>query len=650
MTIPLMRGDESKKALRELCEDLKLKNKTMVEVGVYAGESAEIFAQYCAQVYAIDPWLVGMSLADGAGSPEYLEMIPEVEQAFDERIKTIPNIKKIKAFDYEVISMFHDETLDFVYIDALHTEAEMLRQIDAWLPKIKPGGAIGGHDFCDYFSGIKKAVLAKLGQPDKVYSDIGNSWIKYKIKMPVHFIVTGEEFGYFYYLSVMSALKTQNASSVTIWAAKDIKNTFYLELLKNRVQLKKIDCPEFPALAGQPEHFIKAHMKDYLNYKNLYENGGLYLDLDTFCISDVTMLLGDKELVVPTDARKPEDFRYHYNGAILLGKRDSPLLAEALTTATTRLNRKPEDFPWGLTGPILISEVVFKHEKDIFIPEFRVCGGYAGDEIGQLYKEDLNINLDPKVRVIHLFAGVSNRLGGFFDNITPAFVGKSSSLIARTIRSVLSENEWNIKLSGEKMSEEWNTATKWESEWWAGCFNTFGEELKQTVYMKKMGFESFNNTGHTFAQKIEADKVLDIGGGPCSLLLKAVGFKKGTVIDPCSYPMWVHQRYKEAGIKYIVQKAEDMDITKRYDLVLIYNVLQHTENPEKIIKNALAVSKEVRIFEWLHVSKSIGHIHVLTTELLNEWLGGNGKEELLHESGCDGIAYYGIFKGARFNE
>ena len=469
--------------------------------------------------------------------------------------------------------------------------------------------------------------------------------------MPLHFIVTGQEFGYFYYLSVLSALKTQNYSVVTIWTICDVSSP-YLDLLKDKVQIRKVDCPSFSALAGKPDHFVKSHLKDYLNYKTLYEQGGLYLDLDTFSISDVTYLLGDKELVVPTDAERPEDFKYHYNGAILMGKKGSPLLLEALAECEKRLNQT-EEFRWGMTGPILISEIVFKHEEDIFIPEFRECGGFAGHEITSIYKNDLNTELDPKVRVIHLFAGVSNKDGGLFNAINPQWVDNSNSLIARTIKSVLIEDEWNMKEiflqeKKTKMSEEWMTASNWESMWWnAGSY--FSEELKQVIYARKMGLEEFDNHGHSFSYKFNGESIIDLGGGPCSLLIRGVGYKSATVLDPCSYPGWVAQRYLSLGINYIVRKAEDLDVSQKYDIVLMYNVLQHTEDPELIVKNALSVCKELRIFEWVNVPKSAGHIHVLTEEKLNEWLGGVGKTEVLTgECGCRGTCYYGIFRGAHY--
>ena len=81
-----------------------------------------------------------------------------------------------------------------------------------------------------------------------------------------------------------------------------------------------------------------------------------------------------------------------------------------------------------------------------------------------------------------------------------------------------------------------------------------------------------------------------------------------------------------------------------FDEAWIYNVLQHTENPKKVIENAQRVANTIRIFEWVNTGINIGHIHNLTESKLNEWLGGYGKVETFNgQWNCYGKAYYGIF-------
>lgn len=53
---------------------------------------------------------------------------------------------------------FEDKSLDFVFIDADHVYENVKKDIQAWLPKIKPGGIIAGHDYCEAHPGVIQAV------------------------------------------------------------------------------------------------------------------------------------------------------------------------------------------------------------------------------------------------------------------------------------------------------------------------------------------------------------------------------------------------------------------------------------------------------------------------------------------------------------
>lgn len=148
-----MRGGENTKGLRELIEYLP-ENLTMIEVGSYAGESAVIFAETMAHITCIDAWT------------GYAE---DAEEAFDNRIRDIPNITKIKA-RFEDVDL---EPADFVYIDGEHDYESVRKDIDQWLPKARR--FIGGHDYKEKFPGVMKAVDETFGEPKKVFSD--SSWL-----------------------------------------------------------------------------------------------------------------------------------------------------------------------------------------------------------------------------------------------------------------------------------------------------------------------------------------------------------------------------------------------------------------------------------------------------------------------------------------
>lgn len=190
----------------------------------------------------------------------------------------------------------------------------------------------------------------------------------------------------------------------------------------------------------------------------------------------------------------------------------------------------------------------------------------------------------------------------------------------------------------------WEDDQEFERSWWGDCTNTFTEETKQLTYGYKMGLTAYSNNGKWPCYNLEGLRILDIGGGPVSMLLKCEN--RGdhcTVSDPCKYPAWVSARYFLANISLLTIKGEDFD-KGQWDEVWIYNVLQHTENPEKIIQNARNISPLIRIFEWIDIPAHEGHPQELKEEDLNKWLGGTGTTEWLNENGCHGRSYYGVFQ------
>lgn len=187
------------------------------------------------------------------------------------------------------------------------------------------------------------------------------------------------------------------------------------------------------------------------------------------------------------------------------------------------------------------------------------------------------------------------------------------------------------------------TAQQWEADWWGDCANTFGEEAKQLSYAHRMGLVNEPFKGKWPVYDLAGRSVLDLGGGPTSMLLKTRNGRDLTVVDPCVYPDWVAARYEQAGIDYAVEPAETYNDGFGYDEVWIYNVLQHVVDPEACIATARAHAPLLRIFEWLDTSVCDGHPHTLTAAELNRWIGGTGTVEQINENGCVGSCYYGAF-------
>ncbi len=202
----------------------------------------------------------------------------------------------------------------------------------------------------------------------------------------------------------------------------------------------------------------------------------------------------------------------------------------------------------------------------------------------------------------------------------------------------------------QKRLTRWREAQHWEKSWWGDCRNTYNEETKQFLYADRMGLTQVADNKTPFRFDMGGKLILDIGGGPVSLLLKCDNVK-GKVIDPLQFPKWVEERYKVVGIEYDRIKAEEIKVKNKFDEVWCYNVLEHVEDPHRVLETMKKVGKLIRIFEWLETRVNIGHPHSLTEQKLNHWLGGKGKvEEIKGQNSCWGKAFYGIFKGANYEE
>jgi hypothetical protein len=101
-------------------------------------------------------------------------------------VNTVPVrhvVKAVKMSSVEAAKLYPDNSLFFVFIDGSHLYDAVREDILAWLPKVKPGGFIGGHDIdqTEEFNGVRRAVDELIGpQNIKVYNKGWASWLHRK--------------------------------------------------------------------------------------------------------------------------------------------------------------------------------------------------------------------------------------------------------------------------------------------------------------------------------------------------------------------------------------------------------------------------------------------------------------------------------------
>lgn len=190
--------------------------------------------------------------------------------------------------------------------------------------------------------------------------------------------------------------------------------------------------------------------------------------------------------------------------------------------------------------------------------------------------------------------------------------------------------------------KEWRRHNEWESNWWDNCQNTYGEQLLQEMYIRWMKLDQFASKKKPYTFDLGGRSIVDIGGGPVSILLRCENFSRAIVVDPCKFPNWIHERYQLAGIEFVNQPGEKVTLNGKFDEAWIYNCLQHVQDPVRVIKKAISLARKIRVFEPLEVGIYPGHPHNLTKEDLDEAFGKEGL--VLDRGGKPGDVYYmGVF-------
>jgi hypothetical protein len=128
-----------------LC-DMGLTNKG-AEVGTFRGQfSKTILESWPGKLYMVDVWRpLDISEYDDSSnhakhSDAYSSAMSSIS-GFEDRAFML----RMKGDD--AASLFQDESLDFVYIDANHTYDAVKKDILKWHPKVRKGGLLLGHDY-----------------------------------------------------------------------------------------------------------------------------------------------------------------------------------------------------------------------------------------------------------------------------------------------------------------------------------------------------------------------------------------------------------------------------------------------------------------------------------------------------------------------
>lgn len=163
--------------LIDLIKDSNGKIRRVAEIGVWRGRTSKEILEQChdilSQYWAIDPWVQYLQSPKRWASNEQWD---EWYQNVCKLMCWFPKLHVVRMTSLNAAKLFPEEYFDLVFIDGDHFYEAVLNDIEAWLPLVRKGGLLTGHDYGKK-SGVKKAVDERFGEEIEIMAPEG-IWIK----------------------------------------------------------------------------------------------------------------------------------------------------------------------------------------------------------------------------------------------------------------------------------------------------------------------------------------------------------------------------------------------------------------------------------------------------------------------------------------
>jgi hypothetical protein len=153
----------------------------LVEVGCWLGRSLAYLGQ---AVRASGKALDVYGVEHGRGSEEHCDqMAPAGGTVVGLLARNLLEcgvsdvVSLIVAPSTRAARLFAPGTVEFAFIDAGHDYQSVLSDLAAWWPRIRPGGALAGHDYSSEWPGVVKAVHDFFGRPSLHAPPCPHCWL-----------------------------------------------------------------------------------------------------------------------------------------------------------------------------------------------------------------------------------------------------------------------------------------------------------------------------------------------------------------------------------------------------------------------------------------------------------------------------------------
>lgn len=133
----------------------------IVEVGVHEGQTAKHIKKACPSIqeyFMVDPWKEYSGEGSGSLSKVKQKNWNDIYKRVANHFQSDPRFSIMRMDSMAASSLFEENSLDFIFIDAVHEYEACKEDIKIWYPKVRIGGILSGDDFSDSYPGVKKAV------------------------------------------------------------------------------------------------------------------------------------------------------------------------------------------------------------------------------------------------------------------------------------------------------------------------------------------------------------------------------------------------------------------------------------------------------------------------------------------------------------
>ena len=132
----------------EMLDRLEIKDGVCAEIGVFEGTySLQILSRNPKSLLLVDPWLNQPESVYKDGCNVAQNVMDNLCNSVAIKFKADNRVSIKRAMSLDAAVEAADASLDFVYVDGNHSKAAVYADLEAWLPKVKTGKYLAGHDF-----------------------------------------------------------------------------------------------------------------------------------------------------------------------------------------------------------------------------------------------------------------------------------------------------------------------------------------------------------------------------------------------------------------------------------------------------------------------------------------------------------------------